>query len=117
MSVHVQIERAAAMILFVLALGQATPAPSAEPTPRYVVAELPDGSFSYTVDKLPATNLDTVQAELDGEAAKRCDRMVMDPEEQSYDQATDSNGEASAEITHLKATYRCAAAPAKTGGK
>nr|WP_299914067.1 hypothetical protein [Sphingomonas bacterium] len=104
------------MILFVLALLQAAPAPAPEPAPIYVVAELPDGGFSYTVDKLPAADLDSVQAELDREAAKRCDRMVMDAEEQSYDQATDSNGEASAEITHLKATYRCAAAPAKATG-
>ena len=104
------------MILFVLALLQAAPAPGAEPATKYVVAELPDGGFSFTVDKLAAASLDAVQAELDRDAAKRCDRMVMDPEEQSYDQATDSNGEASAEITHLKATYRCAPARAKAAG-
>ena len=110
------------MCLFFLALVQAAsapvpataPAPASAPASVYVAVDLPGGGFSYTVARIPAATLAEIESDLDNAAAKRCGRMAIDADEQSYDQAVDKDGNPAAEITNLHQTYKCtlAAAPA-----
>ena len=93
------------MSLLLLALLQAAPVPP----PEYKIMEQPGGAFAFVVERLPSAKLAETEIELDLAAARHCAGSKAVAAEQNYDQATDSEGVASPEITNLRHTYRCEA--------
>jgi hypothetical protein len=99
-------EGTARMSLLLLALLQAAPAPA----PEYKIIEQPDGAFGFVVERLSSAKLAETEIELDLAAERHCAGRKAVVAGQNYDQAIDSEGVTSPEITNLRQTYRCEAA-------
>lgn len=95
------------MGLIILALLQAAPLAPPAPPPAYAQSDTADGGFAYVVAVLPAERLSAVEEMLDAAAARRCGARAVVPGDQTYDQATDADGNPSPTITNLRETYRC----------
>ena len=98
------------MSLIVLTLLQAAsggmpgPAPAAAPPLAYMRIAMAGGGVAFTVATLSADKLSEVQDLLDAAAAKNCGGKSLIAGDQSYDQTTDSNGNAAPTITTLRMT-------------